>query len=345
MQLSRRRLLLLCGIVAAGVCLALGVSLGFVRLGDPLILGFAGEEPSLISAVSDLLRSGQLLLGGALLVLALLMPILRLLYLVLLASIPLKDITRSIDSLRAIAWLGRWSAHDILGLAVAAVTVTVHGPIQRIGNGAYLFAAAMLAMMLATSWLQRGIGGSHLRLSAEAAAISAAARGRAFAILVCAATLALVLGLLLPVVRLTRAYGGADQHSIASLLPALHDAGEIVLCMAILALAVVLPALRLLHLWTLVACRWLPAGAFRTGMVAITGTLGPYAIADTMALTLMLVYTIATGVVAPAPEWGICALIASAALTLAASACGSSAPSRPRKLTERLGALKDAEAA
>ncbi len=341
MQLSRRRLLLLCGIVAASVCLALGVSLPFLR-GEGPILGLAGD--SLIGVVSVLLRSGQFLLGGALLVLALLIPILRLLYLVLLAAIPLKDITRSGDALRTVAWIGRWSAHDILGLAVAALTFTAQGPIERIGNGAYLFAAAML-MMLATSWLHRDIGASHLRLSAETAAISAAARGRAFAILVVAATSALVFGLLLPVVRLTRAYGGADQHSIASLLPALHDAGEIALCTAILTGAAVLPALRLLQLWALIACRSLPAGAFRTGMVAVTGTLGPYGIVDTLALTLALVYVIATGLVAPALEWGASALIASAALTLAASAWGNSAPSRPRKLTERLGALREAETA
>ncbi|HEX6001712.1 MAG TPA: paraquat-inducible protein A [Hyphomicrobiaceae bacterium] len=345
MQPSRRRLLLLCGIVAASVCLALGLSLPFLRLGEGPILGFAGEEQSLIAVVSALLRSGQFLLGGTLLVLALLIPILRLLYLVLLAAIPLKDITRSGDTLRTVAWLGRWSAHDILGLAVATLTVTAQQPIERIGNGAYLFVAAMLAMMLAASWLHRDIGASHLRLSAETAAISAAARGRAFAILVVAATSALVFGLLLPVVRLTRAYGGADQHSIASLLPALHDAGEIALCTAILAGAAVLPALRLLHLWALIACRSLPAGAFRTGMVAITGTLGPYGIVDTLALTLALVYVIATGLVAPALEWGTSALIASAALTLAASAWGNSAPSRPRKLTERLGALREAETA
>src|SRR5262245_17944688 len=117
MKLGGRRFLLGSAVVAAGACLALGIGLPFLRLARPVLLA---HTHSLISAVDALARSGQLLLAGLILVFGIFLPLLRLLYLLLLAALPLSEIDRAAGQLRALEWLGRWSPHDLIALALSA---------------------------------------------------------------------------------------------------------------------------------------------------------------------------------------------------------------------------------
>ena len=92
------------------------------------------------------------------LVLAIFLPLIKLLYLVLLASLPSEELGRSASQLRAIDWLGRWSPHDILAVGMALVLMLGHdATAQRSGGGTLFFAGAVLAMLLAYAWL-RGEG-------------------------------------------------------------------------------------------------------------------------------------------------------------------------------------------
>src|SRR5256885_16258930 len=86
MTLGGRRFLLTLAIVAASVCLALGVSLPIIKLTN---LVFFHYEHSLISTVNALIRSGQLFLGITVLIFSIVLPVTKLLYLLLLSTLPL----------------------------------------------------------------------------------------------------------------------------------------------------------------------------------------------------------------------------------------------------------------
>jgi paraquat-inducible protein A len=345
MRLGGRRFLLGCAVVAAAACLALGVSLPFMRLTKLLVFGYGAYGYSLLSAVNALVRSGQAVLASILLVFAFFLPVLRLLYLLLLAVLPLSEIARSAGQLRALEWVGRWSLQDILALALTAVLIGSQEALtQRAGSGAYFFAAAVLAMVLASAWLRREVSAARLRVSARAAAYASVTRGPAFGVLLLLALISFALGLTLPVVRLATVYAGSDVHSVAGMLWALHARGERVLWLTILTLAVVVPGLRLLFLLTLALPRSLPH-ALRSKAAMATDFLGRYATADTMVLALMLLYLVAAGDAHALLQPGAYCFAASAMLTLLAYAWANMrapAAAQGSSLSERLADLASA---
>src|SRR5262245_44759163 len=105
MTLGGRRFLLVCALIAASACLALGVSLPIIRLTKFVFFSY---EHSLISAVNALFRSGQIFVGAIILVFGIFLPIMKLLYLLLLAALPQAELGRLARQLRALAWLGKW---------------------------------------------------------------------------------------------------------------------------------------------------------------------------------------------------------------------------------------------
>lgn len=347
-MLGTRRVWLGGTVAAAAVCLTLGVSLPFMRLTKLAVLGYGAYGHSAISAVSALFRSGQYVLGGMLLVLVLLLPVLKLLYLVLLAALPAAEIGRSASQLRALDWLGRWSAHDLLAFALAA-GLLARDPMlsQRADAGSYLFAAAVLLMALAYVFLPGGL--RAFRLRAAAARAVHRARGPAFAALAVLAAVALVAGVTLPAVRLSSAYAGTDLHSVSSLAWTLYGRGATIPCVVLLGLAVVLPGLRIVYLLMLALARTMPAW-LRNKAVAAGAGLGRYATADAMVLAVLLAYLIAAGEVDAALQPGVYGLVASAGLTLLAHAWINLLPSpaaaaRPPSLAARLAGLAAADPA
>jgi len=213
MTLGGRRFLLGCAVVAAAACLALAVSLPFVRLTRPALFAYGH---SLISGVSALAEAGQLPLAGVVLVLAIFLPLIKLLYLVLLATLPSEELGRSATQLRAIDWLGRWSPHDILAVGMALILMLGHdATAQRSGGGALLFAGAVLAMLLAYAWLRGDASARRMRAPAMRAAYATALRGLPFGALLALAAITFVLGVSLQQAR--QALESLDQEALGAL--------------------------------------------------------------------------------------------------------------------------------
>jgi paraquat-inducible protein A len=346
MKLGGRRFLLGCAVVAAGAFLALAVSLPFVRLTRPAILTYA---PSLIGAVNALAVADQLFLAGIVLVFAIFLPLVRLLYLILLASLPSSELAGSSAQLRAIDWLGRWSVHDILALALALALILSHDTLaERCAGGAYFLAAAIATMLLAHTWLRGDATAQRMRAPALRAAYATAMHGLPFGVLLALAALTFALGLTLPAIGLTDAYAGSQSYSLAGIVAAFLTQDELLMGLAILTLAVVLPGMRLLHLLTLALSRVLPA-ALRNKAILAAEVLGRYATADTMILALMLLYLVASGEAQPAIQPGVYCYVASALLTMLAYAwtnlIAPSAVGPVSSLTSRLAGLAAADMA
>src|SRR5262245_5666197 len=231
MTLGGRRFLLGCAIVGAGACLALAISLPFVRLTKSALSAYG---QSLISGVSALAQANHFVLAAIVLVLAVFLPLIKLLYLVLLATLPSPELERAATQLRAIDWLGRWSAHDILAVALALALMLGHAATaQRSGSGTGFFAAAVLAMLLAYSWLRPDASGRRMRAPAVRAAYATAVRGLPFLALLALAMVSFGLGVTLPAVQLTTPYAGANLYSLAGLVRAFRGQGELLLAGAI----------------------------------------------------------------------------------------------------------------
>src|SRR4029079_4208829 len=111
MTLGCRRFLLTLAIVTASVCLALGVSMPIIKLTKFVFFTY---EHSLISAVNALIRSGQPFIGFFVLLFGIFLPVVKLLYLLLLALLPEHELNRFSRQLRALEWVGKWSMHDVL---------------------------------------------------------------------------------------------------------------------------------------------------------------------------------------------------------------------------------------
>ncbi|KAB2849811.1 MAG: paraquat-inducible protein A, partial [Hyphomicrobiaceae bacterium] len=106
-QLGGRRFLLSLAIVAACVCLALGITLPIIKLQ----LWFSTREHSLLSTVEVLLKDGQRFLAITVLLFSIILPVVKLLYLLLLSTLPASELARQSRRLGALEWLGRWSMH------------------------------------------------------------------------------------------------------------------------------------------------------------------------------------------------------------------------------------------
>ncbi len=346
MTLGGRRFLLGCAVVAAAACLALAVSLPFVRLTRPALFAYGH---SLISGVSALAEAGQPVLAAVVLVFAIFLPLIKLLYLVLLATLPSEELGRSAAQLRAIDWLGRWSLHDILAVVLALALMLGHDAVaQRSGSGAGFLAAAVVAMLLAYAWLRGDASARRMRAPAMRAAYATALRGLPFGGLLALAAVSFGLGVTLPAVQLTAQYAGGDLHSLTGLIRALYAQGELALAGAILMLAIVLPAMRLLHLLTLVLSRALPP-SLRARAIVAAEVLGRHATADTMILAMMLLALVASGDAHAVLQPGAWCFVASAALTMLAYAwinlLAPSAVAQASSLKARLAGLASASGA
>ena len=152
MRLGGRRFLFSLAIIGAAVCLALGITLPIIRLTKMV---FWTTEHSLISTVSVLIRDGQTFLGFTVLIFSICFPVLKLLYLLLVSTLPASEISRQARRLRALEWLGKWSMHDVLVLALTIFFIKSQGVYDAASlTGVYFFTAAVVLMILAYAWLR-----------------------------------------------------------------------------------------------------------------------------------------------------------------------------------------------
>lgn len=298
MTLGGRRFLLAIAIVAASVCLALGVSLPIIGLTKYVFFTF---EHSLLSTIQALLSSGQTFLGITVAVFSIGLPVVKLLYLLLLSTLPVHELKRQSRRLRALEWLGKWSMHDVLVLALTIFFIKAQGLYDAQSLiGVYFFTAAVLFMILAYAWIrtdaiaaEAAASVKHARLRANKRPVSVF-RNFVLSFLIILATVFFALGIILPVIRFTTVYVWTNEHSIATIIFALYQNREFFLCFVLAMFSIVFPFLKLFYLLTLVTSPDLPA-EFRSRSINTMEWLGRYSMTDVMVLALMIFYVNSSG--------------------------------------------------
>jgi hypothetical protein len=322
-MLGGRRFLLAGAMTAATALLLLAMLyLPFMRLSTLLRIGYGAQEHSIISAVLSLLHAHQVVLGSALLLVGITLPLLKWLYVLALALLGREIGWLHAPALRVLVW----GPQDLVALAAAAVLIAGQETLrQHTAAGAYGLAGAIVAMALAYAWRPKPETPARSRFAAPAKPFATSAKhaGQILAALAGLSLLTFGLGVTQPVIRLTATVTstatGSDVptagQSIVDLVLALQAGGDRTLWVPLVALALLLPALRQLYLLTVMAAGALPS-VIGPGTVGVAWILGRHATADTLLLGLGLFYLMETQAADRVLLPGTYCLIASAALTL-----------------------------
>jgi paraquat-inducible protein A len=325
MRLGGRRFLLSLAIIGAAVCLALGISLPIIRLTKYV---FWSTEHSLLSTVQVLIHDGQMFLGLTVLIFSIVLPILKLLYLLLISTLPTAELVRHHRRLRALEWLGKWSMHDVLVLALTIFFIKAQGLYDAASlAGVYFFTAAVMLMILSYAWLRtEGLAASPVQEPEPTGPIPAF-RNFVLSFLIIVATVSFALGIILPSIRFTTIYVWTNEHSIGTIIWALWDSEEFFLCTVLFLFSVLFPFLKLLYLLTLVASPDIPP-EFRKKSIATMEWLGRYSMTDVMVLALMIFYVNSSGYTEARVLPGIYFFAASALITMLAYGWANTVPAR-----------------
>ena len=328
MRLGGRRFLLSLAILSASVCLALGISLPIIRLTKYV---FWATDHSLLSTVTVLLNDGQTFLGTMILVFSIILPVLKLLYLLLLSTLPAAEVMRQRRQLRALEWLGKWSMHDVLVLALTIFFIKSQGVYDAASlSGVYFFTAAVVLMILSYAWLRMdGASEQVLRHEPDPAELKPISAFRNFILsfLIIIATVFFALGIILPVIQFTTIYVWTDKHSIATIIYALYQNQEFFLCTVVFAVSIFFPFLKLFYLLTLVTSPDL-SSEFRAKSIATMEWLGRYSMTDVMVLALMIFYVNSSGYTTASVLPGVYFFAASALITMLAYGWANTVPAR-----------------
>jgi paraquat-inducible protein A len=362
LRLGGRRFLLSLAILGASVCLALGITLPIIKLTKYV---FWTTEHSLYSTVMVLIRDGQLFLGLTVLVFSIVLPVLKLLYLLLVSTLPPSEIERLSWRLRALEWLGKWSMHDVLVLALTIFFIKSQGVYDATSlNGVYFFTAAVVLMILSYAWLRTDSPVGNVvttqppRAAPEAVGAPplasppprrsrflSALRTFGLSFLIIVATVSFALGVMLPAIRFTTVYVWTNQHSIATIIYALYTNQEYFLCVVLFLFSILFPFLKLLYLLTLVSSHDMP-GEFRARSISIMEWLGRYSMTDVMVLALMIFYINSSGYTEATVLPGVYFFAASALITMLAYGWANGVPAGPhtRSVTTPVARIEKATA-
>ncbi|MBU2580150.1 MAG: paraquat-inducible protein A [Alphaproteobacteria bacterium] len=358
MRFGGRRFLLSLAILGASVCLALGISLPVIKLTSFV---FWTSQHSLLSTVEVLLLQGQWFLGLTVLVFSIVFPVLKLLYLLLISTLPNEEIVRQHWRLRALEWLGKWSMHDVLVLALMIFFIKSQGVYDATSlNGVYFFTAAIVLMILAYAWLPNVASDAVKRAHKKAAsdgngngtngvAVLPASDWEGFAgeaigdppvvkkrpfrnfvlsFFIILATVCFALGVILPVIRFTTVYVWSAEHSIVTIIWALYENGELFLCAVLFIFSILFPFLKLFYLLTLVTSPDL-SPEFRRRSISTMEWLGRYSMTDVMVLALMIFYVNSSGYTEAVVQPGVYFFAASALMTMLAYGWANSTAPKP----------------
>ena len=346
MTLGGRRFLLSMAIIAASISLALGLTLPGIRLTR---FYFFTTEYSLISTVYTLILRNQIFLGTVVFIFSIMLPVFKLCYLVVLTTMP-DDILRQYRHLKALEWLGKWSMHDVLVLALMIFFIKSQGVYDAKSlSGVYFFTAAVLFMILAYTWLNRLTlpgdpppGPSDPGLGDPLRSGTPAWRNFLLALFILVAAICFALGIILPSIRFTTIYVWTNEHSIATIIWALYHNEEWFLCAVICVFSVVFPFLKLLYLLTLCLSPSLPS-EFRHKSITAIEWLGRYSMTDVMVLALMIFYMNSSGYTEARVMPGVYCFAASALMTMFAYGWANTParhPQKPATLAHRLSVLE-----
>lgn len=332
---SGRRFLLSLTILTASVCLALGITLPIIKLTK---FGIWTTEHSLISTVSVLISEGQKFLGIVVLVFSIILPVTKLLYLLLVSTLPPAEIARQASRLRALEWLGKWSMHDVLVLALTIFFVKSQGVYDAASlNGVYFFTAAVILMILAYAWIRTdgldkaGITEPVTLPPAPDTGVKVSNwRNFTLSFLIIVATVFFALGIILPTIRFTTIYVWTNEHSILTIIYALFETDEFFLCAVVFAVSIFFPFMKLFYLLTLITSHDIDA-EFRRKSIATMEWLGRYSMTDVMVLALMIFYVNSSGYTEARVLPGVYFFAASALITMLAYGWANAIPSPTRR--------------
>ncbi len=294
MTLGGRRFLLSLAIVAASVCLALGVSLPIIKLTKFVFFTY---EHSLISTVNALIRSGQTFLGVTVLIFSIVLPVLKLLYLLLLSTLPQTRAAPPVPP-PARAGVARQMVDARRAGAVAVDLLhQVAGRVRRQEPQRRLLLHRRRDVhdpRLRLARQRRHRRGKADTAPAKPAQPASTLRNFAFSFLIILATVFFALGVMLPAIRFTTVFVWTNQHSIATIIWALYKNEEFFLCFVIFMFSIFFPFLKLFYLLTLVTSPDMPS-EFRDKSISAMEWLGRYSMTDVMVLALMIFYINASG--------------------------------------------------
>ncbi len=326
-----RRLLALIALLFATVAFTLGVFSPIIQLRK---LIFWTETHSLVSTVQSLWRDRQTFLAVMIVVFSILLPFLKLTYLLLISAVPDDELQRFGRAMSRLEWLGRLSMHDVLVLALSIFFMKTSGLYDATSlSGVHLYTTAVALMILASGLMHgklnrlvettRGRGADRDRQVARRAWKAMA--WRVFlSLLVIFAAVTLALGIFLPAIRFTTAYVWAREHSIFSIISALWRSEEMFLGSVVLCVSVAFPVFKLWYLLLLVLQPAHLLGKPRVGL-AILEWLGRYSMTDVMVVALMIFYVNSSGYVEAQVLAGLYWFAASAFLTISAYALAGAA--------------------
>ena len=295
-----RRIVLSLLIVAAGGCLYLGITEPIIKLTQLYVFS---DEHSLLTAVQALYADGEVFLATVVLIFSILMPTLKLSYLLVLACLPTRHLGDRHRTLQRLEWLGKWSMHDVLILALTIVYLRAEGVSQAASMpGARYFAASVILIMIAYGWVKRAArealpqpGARTMALrSAERPSLSSPRR-LLIGLLTVASAVTLGLGVLLPAIRLTKLYLWTDTHSIISAIWALFSEGEYFLAGIIFLFSVCVPALKLFYLLVVATLSSRQPMAHDRLLDRLEG-LGKWSMMDVLVLALVIFYVNASAI-------------------------------------------------
>ena len=331
--LGGRRFLLSLAIIGASISLALGVSLPSIKL--TRFYSFSTEY-SLISTVYTLLQRNQIFLGSLVFVFSILLPVFKILYLVILNTMTPEALARQYYRLRALEWLGKWSMHDVLVLALMIFFVKSQGIYDATSlSGVYFFTLAIVFMIFGYAWLNVWSldAVKQMRRQMEAQTPRkppSTLKNFLLALFILTASICFALGIILPSIRFTTVYVWTREHSIGTIIWALYASQEYFLCAVIAMFSVVFPFLKLLYLLTLCLTPHVTS-EFRSRSISAMEWLGRYSMTDVMVLALIIFYMNSSGYTQAQVLPGVYCFAASALMTMFAYGWANAGHGVPRR--------------
>ncbi len=138
-------------------------------------------------------------------------------------------------------------------------------------------------------------------------------------LLIIGATICLVLGLTLPIIRLTRFYIWTDVHSLVSVVRELYLSGEFVLAAVICVFSIIFPFLKLLYLLALYSIRHVQPNRTSDWLRRLSW-LGKWSMLDVLVLALVVFYAKATNLADATSMPGVYLFASAVILTMIATA-------------------------
>ena len=148
--------------------------------------------------------------------------------------------------------------------------------------------------------------------------MSGSRRSFLLGLMIIGATVCLVLGLTLPIMRLTRFYIWTDVHSLVSIVRELYLSGEIFLAGIICVFSVIFPFIKLLYLLALYSIRQVHQSVPGRWLKRMSW-LGKWSMLDVLVLALVIFYAKATNLADATSMPGIYMFAVAVVLTMIAN--------------------------